>query len=61
MGDRYDRDIARQRLLQGGMKPPDLILNWGLSPAQAAASSAPIGHNGGPPIEEPADLYVRHL
>ena len=64
MGDRYDRDIARQRRLQGGLKPPELILNWGLSPAQTPP--APIGHNGGPPlqertIEEPADLYVRHL
>ncbi len=60
MGDRYDRELARQRRLQGGMKPPELILNWGLSPAQAAAPAAPIGHNGGPPIAEPADLYVLH-
>ena len=66
MGDRYDRDIARQRRLQGGMRPPELILNWGLSPAQTAAPPAPSGHNGGPPlqeraIDEPADIYVRHL
>jgi hypothetical protein len=66
MGDRYDRDIARLRRLQGGMKPPDLILDWGLTPSQAKAAPAPVGHNGGPilqdqPIEEPADLYVRHL
>lgn len=59
MGDRFDRDLARQRRLQGGMKPPELILNWGLTPDQTAPPS--IGHNGGPPIVEPADLYVRHL
>ena len=59
MGDRYDRDLAKQRRLQGGMMPPELILNWGLAPGQTPP--APIGHNGGPPIEEPADLYVRHF
>lgn len=59
MGDRYDRDMYLRRRRQGGMKPPDLILNWGLSPGQTSPPS--IGHNGGPSIEEPADLYVRHL
>ena len=70
MGDRYDREISRQRRRNGGMmRPPELILEWGLSPAQArsapeAAPPAPphaIGNNGGPALEEPGDLYVRHL
>ena len=58
MGDRYDRDIARQRRLQGGTKPPELILNWGLTPGQTAPPT--VGHNGGPPLEEPADIFLVH-
>ena len=66
MGDRHDRDLFLRRRLNGGMKPPRLILDWGLVPAQTApeqTAAAPpaVGHNGGPLIEEPADLYVRHL
>ena len=57
MGDRYDRDMYLRRRLQGGMRPPELFLNWGLSPTQT--QPAPIGHNGGPDIDEPADLFVR--
>lgn len=59
MGDRYDRQTYIIRRRNGGsMLPPEPILNWGLSPAQQPAP--PIGHNGGPPIEEPADLFVRY-
>ena len=66
MGDRYDREQSRQRRRNGGLKPPELVLNWGLSPSQMEPARAPstapaIGHNGGPPIEQPVDLYVRHL
>jgi hypothetical protein len=63
MGDRYDREIYLQRRRNGGgLKPPELILDWGLSPNQKPVQPPPeIGHNGGPPIEESADLYVRHL
>ena len=63
MGDRYDRDMHSRRRLQGGMKPPELILNWGLSPAQKPPP--PIGHNGGPSlppaIDEPVDRYRLHV
>ena len=62
MGDRYDRQQSIVRGRNGGtMKPPEVILNWGLAPAQRSLSSpAPVGHNGGPPIEQPADLFVRY-
>ena len=60
MGDRYDRDASILRRRNGGsMKPPELILNWGLTPSQTAPAP-PIGHNGGPPLSEPADLFLRH-
>jgi hypothetical protein len=52
MGDRYDRSISERRRQSGGMKPPELILTWGL---------AKIGHNGGPPLNEPVnDLFVHY-
>lgn len=55
MGDRYDRNqrkVAHPALR--GLKPPSEILTWGLS------SPARIGHNQGPPLDEPvADAYVR--
>lgn len=55
MGDRYDRD--RKKGLHPalrGLKPPPEIVGWGLT------SAARIGHNQGPPLEEPvADAYVR--
>ncbi len=55
MGDRYDRSqrkVAHPALR--GLKPPSEILSWGLS------SPARIGHNQGPPLEEPvADAFVR--
>ena len=53
MGDRYDRD--RKRGLHPalrGLKPPSEIIAWGLT--------ARIGHNQGPPLDEPvADAFVR--
>jgi hypothetical protein len=53
MGDRYDRN--RKKGLHPalrGLKPPSEIIGWGLS--------ARIGHNQGPPLEEPvADAFVR--
>jgi hypothetical protein len=53
MGDRYDRDrrkVAHPALR--GLKPPE-ILAWGL-PAR-------IGHNQGPPLDEPAaDAFVHY-
>jgi hypothetical protein len=53
MGDRYDRD--RKKGLHPalrGLKPPSEIIAWGLT--------ARIGHNQGPPLEEPvADAFVR--
>jgi hypothetical protein len=54
MGDRYDRNrkkVAHPALR--GLKPPPDIIAWGL-PAPAR-----IGHNQGPPLEEPADAFVR--
>jgi hypothetical protein len=55
MGDRYDRNqrkLAHPALR--GLKPPSEILTWGLS------SPARIGHNQGPPLDEPvADAFVR--
>ena len=54
MGDRYDRD--RKKGLHPalrGLKPPSEIIAWGLTRAR-------IGHNQGPPLEEPvADAFVR--
>ena len=53
MGDRYDRNLKRPRhpALRGLVPPPEIIA-WGL-PAR-------IGHNQGPPLEEPvADAFVR--
>ena len=55
MGDRYERSrlagSAGRPWLQ--LRRPPEILAWGL-PAR-------IGHNNGPPLEEPApDLYVRY-
>jgi hypothetical protein len=52
MGDRYDRD--RKKGLHPalrGLKPPHEIVVWGL-PVR-------IGHNQGPPLEEPVDAFVR--
>jgi hypothetical protein len=53
MGDRYDRN--RKKGLHPalrGLKPPPEIIAWGLSPR--------IGHNQGPPLDEPvADAFVR--
>jgi hypothetical protein len=55
MGDRYDRNQRRVRHpALRGLKPPPEIVAWGL------AAPARIGHNQGPPLEEPvADAYVR--
>ena len=52
MGDRYDR--SRKKGLHPalrGLRPPSEIIGWGLT--------ARIGHNQGPPLEEPADAFVR--
>jgi hypothetical protein len=53
MGDRYDRSLKRPRHpALRGLAPPSEIITWGL-PAR-------IGHNQGPPLEEPvADAFVR--
>ena len=55
MGDRYDRN--RKKGLHPalrGLKPPPEIIGWGLT------APARIGHNQGPPLEEPvADAFVR--
>ena len=52
MGDRYDRNLKRGlHPALRGLKPPSEIITWGL-PAR-------IGHNQGPPLEEPgADVFV---
>ncbi|HEU0060209.1 MAG TPA: hypothetical protein VFR19_10060 [Hyphomicrobiaceae bacterium] len=57
MGDRYDRTRKRglHPALRGLPKPPPEIIGWGLS------APARIGHNQGPPLEEPvADAFVRY-
>jgi hypothetical protein len=54
MGDRYDRN--RKKGLHPalrGLKPPPEIVAWGLS------APARIGHNQGPPLDEPGDAFVR--
>jgi hypothetical protein len=54
MGDGFERRGAGARGRHPGRVralPPAPILEWGLA--------APIGHNGGPPLEEPVDLFVR--
>lgn len=57
MGDRYDRR-ARGGWRHPGLaalRPPAEIIGWGLS------AYARIGHNQGPPLEEPtADAFVRY-
>jgi hypothetical protein len=55
MGDRYDRNRRRGGAWAKLPKPPDVIIGWGLS------APARIGHNQGPPLEEPvADVFVRY-
>ena len=52
MGDRYDRNLKRPaHPALRGLKPPSEIITWGL-PAR-------IGHNQGPPLEDPVDAFVR--
>lgn len=57
MGDRYDRR-ARGGWRHPGLaslRPPPEIIGWGLS------SRARIGHNQGPPLDEPVgDAFVRY-
>jgi hypothetical protein len=55
MGDRYDRNMRKGARRPGIVhtKPPSRLITWGLS--------RPIGHNQGPPLEEPvADAFVRY-
>lgn len=58
MGDRYDRGWKlgpRPPFVAGLRRPPPEIINWGLPP------SATIGHNGGPPLDQPVnDLFVAY-
>ena len=57
MGDRYDRNRRRglHPALRALPKPPPEILAWGLT------APARIGHNQGPPLNEPVvDLFVRY-
>jgi hypothetical protein len=53
MGDRYDRNHKKGlHPALRGLKPPSEIIAWGLT--------ARIGHNQGPPLDEPvADAFVR--
>ena len=53
MGERYDRSLKKPRHpALRGLTPPSPIIAWG-PPAR-------IGHNQGPPLEEPvADAFVR--
>jgi hypothetical protein len=54
MGDRYDRN-RRKGLHPAlrGLKPPREIIIWGVPP--------PIGHNQGPPLDEPLnDAFVHY-
>jgi hypothetical protein len=57
MGDRYDKR-ARGGWRHPGLaslRPPPEIIGWGLS------SRARIGHNQGPPLDEPVgDAFVRY-
>ena len=58
MGDRYDRGWGkgpRPPFVAGLRKPPPEIINWGLPPTLAV-----IGHNGGPPLEDPPARDFRH-
>lgn len=54
MGDRYDRNSRKlPHPALRGLKPPPEIIAWGLA--------ARIGHNQGPPLEEPqGDAFVRY-
>lgn len=55
MGDRFDKGYSwkPRRPFLGSLKPPPEILAWGLSPT--------LGHNGGPPLDEPVnDAFVRY-
>jgi hypothetical protein len=54
MGDRYDRSLRNgPKWRRLNAKPPPEIIAWGLS--------ARIGHNQGPPLEDPvADAFVRY-
>jgi hypothetical protein len=57
MGDRYDRNRRRglHPALRALPKPPPEIMAWGLT------APARIGHNQGPPLDEPAvDGFVRY-
>jgi hypothetical protein len=52
MGDRYERRRGRKGLDHLRGKPPPQIIAWGL-PA--------VGHNGGPPLDDPSpSLFVRY-
>lgn len=58
MGDRYDRSWRtrwRHPAMRGHRMPPELIA-WGLT------EPARIGHNLGPPLEDPpaGDVFVRY-
>jgi hypothetical protein len=58
MGDRYDRSWRKRPRHPGlaNLPPPPELMAWGL-PAHAR-----IGHNQGPPLEEPAsDPFLRFL
>jgi hypothetical protein len=54
MGDRADGKRRRHWRHPGlrNLRPPPEIIAWGLP--------APIGHNQGPPLDEPADAFVRY-
>jgi hypothetical protein len=57
MGDRYERRRRRRRGHPGvePLWPPEALAGWGLH------EPARIGHNQGPPLDEPAgSLYVRY-
>jgi hypothetical protein len=57
MGDRYDRSWRKRPRHPGldHLPPPPELMAWGL------AVPTRIGHNGGPPLDEPAvDPFVRY-
>lgn len=57
MGNRVERSrlLPPQLRLELSLRPPHEMLTWGLS----AGPPAPIGHNNGPPLDEPVnDAFV---
>ena len=65
MGNRVERSrlLPPQLRLELSLRPPHEMLTWGLSRGLSGGLSAglpaPIGHNNGPPLDEPVnDAFV---